>query len=204
MSSAVSIATKSTRYTNATGISRRSTRSSKSSRRQQTTKADWRVVVRDTYANLFDVIGDWAYLYAVYHRDYDGDGDADSYLLNISFNYEAILLVMLGFCIMSTIFSAWTILTSLGTKCGKNSMCCNCTVPRLAMAGILFEDLPQFGLTTYIDFTFSGGLTPVGVMNICSSMTALINRATTRYDQILEEDEEDDDVSKLGTYEAMS
>ena len=37
-------------------------------------------------------------------------------------------------------------------------------------------------------------------MNICSSMTALINRATTRYDEILEED---DDAFELGTvYEA--
>ena len=36
--------------------------------------ADWRIFVRDAYATLFDVVGDWAYLYAIYHRDYDGDG----------------------------------------------------------------------------------------------------------------------------------
>lgn len=209
MSDAVSIATKSTLLTSATGFSRASQRSTRSKRQKETNKTNWRTIVRETYAALFDVIGDWTYLYAIYHRDYGGNGEADEYILYgrqvPTVDYEVMILVVLGFCVMSTIFSFLAMLTSLGRQCGKNSMCCNCTVPRIAMTGILFEDVPQFILTVYIDYTFSGGLTPAGMLNICSSVTALISRATTRYDEILdEEEEENDDVSQLGTaYEAF-
>lgn len=200
MSDAVSVATKSS---HATGVSRTSTLRSSKSRRTRISKADWRVVVRDGYAALFDMVGDWTYLYAIYHRDYDGDGEADAYVLGVQFDYNLIIHVMLAFCILSTVFSVWTIFTSFARQCGRNSMCCNCTVPRLALAALILEDLPQFILTVYIDFTFSGGLTPAGMLNICSSMTAFVNRATTRYDEIVVEDD-NDDVSKLGTvYEAM-
>ena len=151
MSDAQSVATKSTHYTNATGFSSSSrvslAHSARTNRRHNITKADWRLVVRDCYANVFDMVGDWAYLYAIYHRDYNGDGEADTYLLHIPFDYDTMVLVVLGFCIMSTIFSLWTMITSFGRNCGQNSMCCNCTVPRLSMAGILFEDVPQFALT---------------------------------------------------------
>ena len=166
------------------------------------TKADWRVVVHEGFSALFDLVGDWAYLYAIYHRDYDGDGETNTWLVDVNFNYNTMVHVVLAFCILSTLLSAWTILTSLGRRCNKNSLCCNCTVPRLAMAGIILEDLPQFVLTTYIDFTFSGGWTPAGVMNICSSLTSLVNRSTTRYDQIENENEEE---VKLDTvYEQMT
>jgi hypothetical protein len=57
------------------------------------------------------------------------------------------------------------------------------------MVAILLEDIPQFVMTTWIDFTFMGGLTPLGVLNICSSLTALVNRFTTRYEEIEEENE---------------
>lgn len=67
-------------------------------------------------------------------------------------------------------------------------MCCNCTVNRIMLANILLEDFPQLALTTYIDYSYVGGLTPIGVMNICSSLTALVNRLTARYDEIEEED----------------
>lgn len=204
MSDAASVATKNTQLTAATGVSRASKSGTKKATRMS--KADWRVVVRDGFAALFDMVGDWAYLYAIYHRDYDGDGEADQYLLNVKFNYEMIVRVVLAFCILSTILSVWTIFSSLGRWCGMNSLCCNCTVPRLALAAVVFEDFPQFILTVYIDYTFAGGLTPAGMLNICSSLTALINRATTRYDQIEAEPEPDnDEESKLGTvYEAMA
>ena len=116
--------------------------------------------------------------YLVYNRDYNGDGDKE--VGGIEFNYTMIIRVLLGFCLLSTFFSLWTILTSVGRKCSMNSLCCNCTVPRIAFLSIILEDVPQFILTVYIDFTFSGGLTPAGMMNICSSLTALVCRATTR------------------------
>ena len=62
MSDAVSIATKST---HATGVSRASVTSSKSYRRKQKKAgADWRLLVRDGFASLFDLIGDWVYFFA--------------------------------------------------------------------------------------------------------------------------------------------
>mmetsp|Transcript_14223 Transcript_14223/g.34375 ORF Transcript_14223/g.34375 Transcript_14223/m.34375 type:complete len:194 (+) Transcript_14223:105-686(+) len=193
MSDAVSIASKSSYLSNGSMV------------RKKTSKADWRVVVRDGFTALFDMVGDWTYLYAIFHRDYDADGNMDTYLLRIEFNYKLIINVVLSFCILSTVLTVWTITTSLGRRCGKNSMCCNCTVPRLAMAGILLEDLPQFILTAWIDFTFSGGFTPAGVLNICSSMTSLVNRATTRYDDILDEDKNAYSQTELGTvYESMN
>mmetsp|Transcript_20092 Transcript_20092/g.43616 ORF Transcript_20092/g.43616 Transcript_20092/m.43616 type:complete len:207 (+) Transcript_20092:110-730(+) len=205
MSDAISVATKETCLTNATGVSRTSLRSSRTRRKEILTKADWRVVVRDSYAALFDMVGDWTYLYAIFHRDYDGDGTPDTYLLGVQFDYKLIINVVLAFCILSTVLSLWTILTSLGRKCGKNSMCCNCTVPRISLAAIVLEDLPQFILTTWIDFTFSGGFTPAGVLNICSSMTALINRATTSYDDIEQKDEDAFPKLEMDTvYERMS
>ena len=188
------------------GVSRLSS-SSKATRTQRSrsnrvvSKGDWRIIVRDGYAALFDLVGDWAFLYAVYNRDYDGDGDADEYVVDIPyFDDKIIFHVLLGFCILSTIFSVMTLLTSLGRACGRNSMCCNCTVPRLALASVVLEDLPQFVLTAYVDSRM-GGLTPAGMLNICSSLTALVNRATTRYDEIQKEEE---DGAGLGTvYEAM-
>jgi len=197
MSDAVSVASKSSNYTNA---SRTPSKSGKS----QISQADWRVVVRDSYAALFDVIGDWTYLYAIYHRDYDGDGATDEYVLDVKFDYELVTGVAFGFCILSTLFSFWTIFTALGRRCGKNSICCKCSVPRIALAALILEDLPQFILTVYIDFSFSGGLSSAGMLNICSSLNALVNRATTRYDEIQEEGDASVDDKMATVYEAMN
>ncbi|KAL7539794.1 hypothetical protein ACHAWF_011160 [Thalassiosira exigua] len=180
---------------------------------------DWRTIVRDTFSALFDMVGDWAYLYAIFHRDVDGDGTPDVsdwkalYEGGVSLDYNTLVHAVLAFCILSTIFTLWTTMTSLGRRCGRETLCgtgiCEtCTVPRLALISIFVEDVPQFVLTTYIDFTFAGGLTPAGMMNICSSLTSLVNRSTSRYDQILEEDEDgagENGKSELGTtYKAMA
>ncbi len=44
---------------------------------------------------------------------------------------------------------------------------------------ILLHHVPQFVLTTYTDLTFTGTITAAGVLNICSSMSALINTLAT-------------------------
>lgn len=173
------------------------------SSKSQTPNADWRVVVRDVYAALFDMIGDWAYLYSLYNRDYDGDGESDEYL-NVSLNYDLVVMVALGICVLSTIFSLLAVATALGRKCGKNSVCCNCSIPRITLAAMILEDLPQFVLTTYIDTTFSGGLTPAGMLNISSSLNAFVIRATTQYEEIKEEENNDDDGVKATVYEKMT
>lgn len=160
-------------------------------------RADWRIFVRDAYATLFDMVGDWAYLYAIYHRDYDGDGDADDHAY-FHIDYDVVVNAVLVTCVLSTVFTAWTIFTMLGRNCGKRSMCCNCTLPKLALVTILLEDVPQLLLTAYIDYGFSGELSQAGMLNICSSLNALVNRATSRYDEIAYEANND------GTdYEAM-
>jgi len=160
--------------------------------------ADWRIFVRDAYATLFDVVGDWAYLYAIYHRDYDGDGDADA-IVNFHVDYEIIVNLVLVLCVLSTVFAVWTMFTMFARACGKSSMCCDCTIPKLALAATLLEDVPQLLLTAYIDYGFSGKITPAGMLNISSSLNALVNRATSKYDDIVyEEKNEDGDA-----YEAM-
>lgn len=153
MSDAISIATKNTQLTAASRTSLRSTRTSgtagttssrsRRGRASRVPSADWRTVARDAFAATFDVVGDWAYLYAIYHRDYDGDGEADEYSLGVTrFDYELVINVVLAFCILSTVFSVWTVMTSLGRKCGsKNSLCCNCTVPRLCLAAIVLVSI---------------------------------------------------------------
>lgn len=172
--------------------------------------ADWRLLLRECSSELFDVVGDWAYLYAICHRDYDGDGDGDSDttsatpVLGLQFDYIAITRVALGLCILSTALFAWTIITSLGRGCLKwNSVCCNCTVSRISLLSIILEDLPQSCMVVYIDYTFAGGLTPAGVMNICTSVPALVNRATRRVDEIEEEEEEGSTIDIYKNYNAM-
>mmetsp|Transcript_34938 Transcript_34938/g.78748 ORF Transcript_34938/g.78748 Transcript_34938/m.78748 type:complete len:182 (-) Transcript_34938:444-989(-) len=161
--------------------------------------ADWRLVIRDGFSAMFDLVGDWTYLYSVWTRDYDGDGETDSYIYPIKFNDRLIVNILLGFCILSTILSVWTIVTSMGRLCGSRStVCLKCTVVRLQLVGILCEDLPQLILTAYIDyFTFSGGLTPSGMMNICSSLTALINRMTIKYDEYESEENKEADQYEM-------
>mmetsp|Transcript_21635 Transcript_21635/g.45735 ORF Transcript_21635/g.45735 Transcript_21635/m.45735 type:complete len:184 (-) Transcript_21635:211-762(-) len=166
---------------------------------------DWRLITRDAYAALFDMVGDWGYLYAIYNRDFDGDGEADEENLErVPFDYNIITSVVFVFCILSTIFGLWQISTSVGRKCGKNSLCCKCSVPRLALASILMEDLPQFILTAYIDMKLGGEITPAGMLNICSSLTALVNRATTRYDEIEDENENNNGANLDTVYEKMT
>jgi hypothetical protein len=55
------------------------------------------------------------------------------------------------------------------------------------MLSVVTEDVPQFIMTAWIDYTFTGGLSPAGMLNICSSVTGIVNRLTSRYDEIIEE-----------------
>jgi len=57
-------------------------------------------------------------------------------------------------------------------------------------AGILIEDLPQFLLAAYIDINVVGTLTPAAVLTICSSLSALVVRMTSRYEEVRDEDDD--------------
>lgn len=152
-----------------------------------TATATTATIIRDCFAEVFDVVGDWVYLYAITHRDYNKDGEVDEYPAYDKVDYATIVYVVASFCVLSLFFSAWTTLTSIGRARGRNSICCNCTVPRLVMLSVVTEDVPQFIMTAWIDYTFAGGLSPAGMLNICSSVTGIVNRLTSRYDEIIEE-----------------
>ena len=172
-----------------------STRSaaSRSRSRKQNKIINWPTLIRETFINLFDLVGDWVYFYAIYSRYYvDGDVDADDEENNLLVEFENIVLVLLFFCILSTFLSLWTIQTTTLAACGKKSMCCNCTVPRLSLLGVVLEDLPQFVLTCYIDYNLVGSLTPAAVMNICTSLSALVVRLTSRYEEVQVQDGKND------------
>lgn len=180
-----------TKATASTGV-----RTARSTRTRATgAGASGATIARDCFAEVFDMVGDWIYLYAITHRDYDADGAVDAYPSYDKVDYAVIVCVVAAFCVLSVFMSAWTIVTSIGRRFGMNSLCCNCTVPRLVMLGIIMEDVPQFVLTVWIDYTFTGGISPAGMLNICSSLTAIVNRLTMRYDEIIKEN---DDV-ELGT-----
>jgi hypothetical protein len=99
-------------------------------------------IVRDCFAEVFDMVGDWVYLYAITHRDYNKDGEVDEYPAHAVFDYATIVYGVLSFCVLSAFLSAWTVLTSVGRARGRNNLCCNATVPRLVMFSILAEDVP--------------------------------------------------------------
>ncbi|KAL7439235.1 hypothetical protein ACHAXM_007847 [Skeletonema potamos] len=162
---------------------------SRSRRRKKSKMMNWPTLIRETFTNLFDLVGDWAYFYSVYSRHYV-DGDLDVEGKNLFLDIEDIISVLLGFCVMSTFLSSWTFQTTVFTFCGRKSMCCNCTVPRLALLGILIEDLPQFLLAAYIDINVVGTLTPAAVLTICSSLSALVVRMTSRYEEVRDEDDD--------------
>mmetsp|Transcript_2770 Transcript_2770/g.4303 ORF Transcript_2770/g.4303 Transcript_2770/m.4303 type:complete len:202 (-) Transcript_2770:58-663(-) len=178
-----------------------STRSaaSRSRKRKQNKIINWPTIIRETFTNLFDLVGDWVYFFAIYSRHYV-DGDADEEENNMLVDFENIIVVLLFFCILSTFLTLWTIQTTALAACGRKSMCCNCTVPRLSLLGIVLEDLPQFVLTCYIDYNLVGSLSPAAVLNICSSLSALVVRLTSRYEDI-QDDNNDPKLQPIVEFE---
>ena len=176
--------------------STRTTASRRSHKSKKKKMINWPTLIRETFTNLFDLVGDWVYIYAIYSQHYvDKDEDADEEENNLLLDFEKVMLILLSFCFLSTVLSLWTIQTATFAACGKKSMCCNCTVPRLSLLGIILEDIPQFVLTCYIDYNLIGSLSPAGVMNICSSLSSLVVRLTSRYEEV--QDEDDDKLQPL-------
>lgn len=169
--------------------------------RKQKQIIKWPTLIRETFMNLFDLVGDWVYFYSIYNHYYIGDVDADDEGNDLLLELENVVLVLLGFCILSTFLSLWTIQTTTLATCGKKSMCCNCTVPRLSLLGIVLEDVPQFVLTCYIDYNLVGSLTPAAVMNICSSLSALVVRLTSRYEQVQDDKNDNDKLKPIVEFE---
>ncbi|KAL3805156.1 hypothetical protein HJC23_003384 [Cyclotella cryptica] len=179
-----SVATKNTQLTSGTASSRRTVRSAANKRKKEA--AERRLVIRDLFANIFDLVGDWAFFLAVYNRDFDGDGEGDQFA-PVEVQYRLLIHAVFAFSILGSTLVGWFVLTSIWRKTGMNSMCCNCTQDRIVLASILLEDIPQILLSVYMDHRFVGTLTPAGMLNICSSVNGLVNRLTSHYEEIKED-----------------
>ena len=66
---------KNTQLTSGTASSRLSVRSAANKRKKEA--AERRLFIRDLFANVFDLVGDWVFFLAVYNRDFDGDGESE-------------------------------------------------------------------------------------------------------------------------------
>mmetsp|Transcript_439 Transcript_439/g.876 ORF Transcript_439/g.876 Transcript_439/m.876 type:complete len:248 (-) Transcript_439:158-901(-) len=229
---APSVATKATHFSNASKSTIRTTsttRSSSSNKKKKNQTTDWRVITRDIFATTFDIIGDWAYFHSIYNHDFESEDAAqqynyydeqqqeedaevqeqdDVYAVNevgemlASVDTRSIVHLAFAFCLMGAVFYTWTFLTAFKRKFGGNSIGCNCTIPRIALASIFFQDIPQIVFTFYFDRRYFGQvLTSVGVLNVCSSVNAIVNKATTHYEELAAEEE--DKFVIITNYEAM-
>ena len=130
--------------------------------------ADTRIVLWDVFVALVDTISDWIYLSFLYHiRDDAGVRNHQMFGMMI---YAIFFISIIG-----TILSTWLIGASLERKCRSKMSLCGSTVPRLSMTLILVHHVPIFVLVTYTDVPCMGGYTRWGIVNICTSMIALIN-----------------------------
>ncbi|KAL7482156.1 hypothetical protein ACHAW6_007845 [Cyclotella cf. meneghiniana] len=179
-----SVATKNTQLTSGTTSSRRTVRSAANKRKKEA--AERRLFIRDIFANIFDLVGDWVFFLAVYNRDFDGDGAGDQFA-PVEVQYRLFIHAVFAFSILSSTLVVWFVLTAIWRKTGVNSMCCNCTQDRIVIASIILEDIPQILFTLYMDNRFVGGVSAVGMLNICSSVNGLVNRLTSHYEEIKED-----------------
>lgn len=173
-----SVQTKNTQLTSGTTSSRRTVRSAANKRKK--IAAERRIFIRDIFANIFDLVGDWAFFYVIFNRDFDGDGQSDQFA-PVEVQYRLFIHAVFAFAILSSTLVGWFAVTSLWKKSGRE-MCCNCTAERILLAAIILEDIPQILFTFYMELNFLGGLSAVGALNICSSVNAIVNRLTAHYD----------------------
>lgn len=124
------------------------------------------VVARDILVAFLDIAGDWTYFVFLYFFEHAVRHHAQ---------YNILIYCLFTFSVFGSILSLWVIATSFGRTYRYKSLCCKCTVPRLAMSLILLHHVPQFILTSYIDLSFNGEMTWAGWVNIGTSMLALIN-----------------------------
>lgn len=174
-----SVQTKNTQLTTGTTSSRRTVRSAANKRKK--IAAERRLFIRDIFANVFDLVGDWAFFFAIFNRDFDGDGQGDQFA-PVEVQYRLFIHAVFAFAILSSTLVGWFLVTSVWRKTGYGSMCCNCTAERVLLAAIILEDIPQILFTLYMEHNFMGGLSAVGMLNICSSVNAMVNRLTAHYD----------------------
>ncbi|KAL7548263.1 hypothetical protein ACHAWF_011552 [Thalassiosira exigua] len=178
-------------------------------------KADRKVVLRDVCAALFDMAGDWTYL-VVTHLN------AGSYRGVRGMEVQDLMVVILAFSIIGSLLSIWSIATSVGRLNQYKSLCCRCTMPRLAITLILLHHLPIFMLTSLIDLGYKKDVSLEGWFNILSSMVALANglgatkcgegplacepglNCSNLTDAELEDDVEMDTIEEKADYKQMS
>jgi hypothetical protein len=176
-----SIGTKGTQITMGSTSTRRTVRSAANRRKKEA--AERRVFIRDMFANLFDLVGDWAYFMWIFYKDFDGDGEADQFA-PAETEHRLFIHAVFAFAVLSSVLVVWFAIALILRKNGKKSMCCNCTSDRIVAASIALEDVPQILFTLYMDYHVLGGISGVGALNICSSLNGMVNRLTSHYEEV--------------------
>jgi len=133
-------------------------------------QADTKVVCRDIFVSIFDVLGDATYLFYLYLNE-------ETVRHRHKFDVQAIILLIVS--LIGVYLSTWLIMASAERSCRAQMSCCGCNVPRLSTYLIALHHLPVCLLTTMIDLTFLGGYTLAGVFNIATSGIAMANALRT-------------------------
>ena len=132
--------------------------------------ADTKVVCRDIFISILDILGDAAYIFYLYLNE-------QTVRHRHKFDVQSIMLLVTS--LIGVYLSTWLIMASAERTCRAQMSCCGCNVPRLSTYLIVLHHLPVCLLTTMIDLTFLGGYTLAGVFNITTSGIAMANGLRT-------------------------
>ena len=133
-------------------------------------QADTKVVCRDIFVSIFDVLGDATYLFYLYLNE-------ETVRHRHNFDVQSIILLIIS--LIGVYLSIWLIMASAERSCRAQMSCCGCNVPRLSTYLIAIHHVPVCLLTTMIDLTFLGGYTLAGILNIGTSGVAMVNALRT-------------------------
>ena len=133
-------------------------------------QADTKVVCRDIFVSIFDVLGDAAYLLYLYLNE-------ETVRNRHKFDVQAIILLIVS--LIGVYLSIWLIMASAERSCRAEMSCCGCNVPRLSTYLIAIHHVLICLLTTMIDLTFLGGYSLAGILNIGTSGVAMANGLRT-------------------------
>jgi len=140
-----------------------------------------KLVARDILVSLCDVLGDWIYIFFLYHS-------SGTIRRNVH-QYNLLVFMVTFVSILGTLMSAGVIFTSMQSIYPwislmndrfrrLNGYVTGCTSSKLSMSLILWHHLPVFVLVSMLDLTYFG-FTFCGLFTVITSMIALINAIRT-------------------------
>ena len=140
-----------------------------------------KLVARDILVSSCDVLGDWIYIFFLYHS-------AGTIRRNVH-QYNLLVFMVTFVSILGTLMSTAVIFTSMQSIYPwislmndrfrrLNGFVSGCTSSKLSMSLILWHHLPVFVLVSMLDLTYFG-FTFCGLFTVITSMLALINAIRT-------------------------